>query len=123
MKGHEYRNNLDSSAEEEEEMNRSRKASTKPSDAGRENVCPKCRVALGALHKPGCCLEPCPYCYGPLGFCFCDDPWELDVPDSDRVVWTGDLDYCANWLADTGGPDLNRLRREVRWDQTKKQWV
>jgi hypothetical protein len=107
-----------------------------------QDRCPRCDAAVGALHRPGCTAEPCPYCGGQLVTCFCEDS-DTGVPDDDRMAWTGvwpgvaearEFGWFARPVPGEGwvpcGPnhlaartDLNRLRVDATWDREQRQWV
>lgn len=52
--------------------------------------CPDCNAAPGELHKPGCDVERCPWCYQQrwLG-CFCREPWSGEWPGESEAAKLG----------------------------------
>jgi hypothetical protein len=107
-------------------------------------TCHDCGAEPGQLHRRGCDVEPCPYCGGQALFCPCDGIGVGHAPDDDRLPWTGEWPgtaecrafgwYCRWGQAGRGwvrcGPgdpgateDLNRLRKEARWDRGQKRWL
>src|SRR4051812_38524179 len=111
---------------------------------GPRAACPRCGAEPGQLHALDCDVEPCPYCgCHPFG-CACPGNGLDFVPMDDRMPWTGEWPgeaecrefgwYCRwapgahAWVrcgpnAPGATEDLNRLRREARWDRLQKRWV
>src|ERR1700676_654309 len=108
------------------------------------NHCPDCGAGVGQLHSIGCDVERCPYCGGQLISCTCDGLGIDEVPDDDRIPWTGvwhGVEEARNfgWFVKPGPKgkgwvpcskddpeateDLNRLHVESKWDRKKKRFV
>src|SRR5262245_45449915 len=104
-------------------------------------TCPDCHTQPGHLHDRGCDVEQCPSCGGQLISCCCDGLGIGEVPDDDRLRWTGRWPGEAEcdefgWYAEAvpGGwepadrlspsamPDLNRLHVEARWDRKRERF-
>jgi hypothetical protein len=104
--------------------------------------CRNCDVSVGQLHELGCTVESCPYCGGQLITCGHMRSLKRRPPDDDRLPWEGlctGAAECIQWgwyarRATVGWvpcnqdepdaiPDLNRLRKDARWDRPSKKWV
>ena len=106
--------------------------------------CPSCHVGVGERHKPGCDVEPCPYCGGQLLSCqHCCFGTTESPPMDDRKAWTSlwagakecrEFGWYAKMVPGKGWvpcakeepgahEDLNRLHMEGRWDRLEKRWV
>ena len=105
--------------------------------SGLDSTCPDCGAAVGALHSPGCDVEPCPRCGGQAISCGCTYdssrrmPWTGMWPGEEearKFGWFAKSVPGNGWVqcaADDPGarPDINRLGEDARWDADSRQWV
>lgn len=112
--------------------------------------CHDCKAKPGKLHEWGCDTERCPWCGGQLLSCgpFYGCRSSKEAPsDKERLPWTGiwpGVEECVEfgwyskfigkpglggtWQKTTkddpeGGPDLNRLATDAKWDPKRKRFV
>lgn len=103
-------------------------------------ACAGCDALVGEYHRPGCQMERCPYCGGPLCWCLhfgrCDEgsdaPWP--PPLDDRIVWTGEWpgekecrlfgrNESVTSFVSRSRRRLNRLAEATEWDRMNKRFV
>jgi hypothetical protein len=101
------------------------------------SICPDCYVDIGELHARGCDVERCAKCGGQYISCACNGvcgrlPWTGIWPGTQECIefgWFSRWDREAGeWIRcepgdERGGPDLNRLQTEARWDAYLKRWM